>query len=93
MFTTKPAVRTDLDIVMDKIYTYLKDNEVNTDDYGKAIDNLIKLQKMKDTNPSRLSAETKAKIAANILGIFAVIGYERIHVVTTKALGLISKPQ
>lgn len=91
MFTTKPAVQSDLDIVLTKIYTYLKDQPVQSSEYGDVIEHLVKLQKLKESNPSRLSADAKAGVAANLLGILAVIGYERIHVITTKALGLVSK--
>ncbi len=91
MFTTKPNAPTDHQIVIDKLYSYLKDQPVTNDHYAGVIDNLIKLQKLEDSNPSRLSADAKVNVATYLAGILAVVGYERIHVITTKALGLVTK--
>lgn len=91
MFITKPSTPTDHQIVIDKLYSYLKDQPVTDDKYADVIENLIKLQKLKDASPSRISADAKIGLAANLAGILAIIGYERIHVITTKALGLVTK--
>src|SRR5688572_3118937 len=41
--------------------------------------------------PDRVSKDVLATIAANIAAVALVIGYERAHVVTTKALSFIMK--
>jgi len=43
------------------------------------------------TEPKRISPDTLATIGANLLGIMIIIGHERAHVVTSKALGFIMK--
>lgn len=93
MFSTKPAVKDErLDLVTDRLFAYLTSTSVDTEEYGTVIEHLVKIQKLKEaTIPSRLSPDAKATIAANLFGILAVIGYERIHIITTKALGLIGK--
>lgn len=46
--------------------------------------------KIKEANkPDRVKADTWAMVAANIVGIGMIIGHERMHVITTKALGFI----
>jgi hypothetical protein len=41
--------------------------------------------------PDKLSKDTLAIIGGNLAGILLVIGYERAHVVTTKALSFLMK--
>lgn len=41
--------------------------------------------------PFGLKPETVALIAANLLGIAIIVGHERLNVVTTKAVGFVSK--
>ena len=41
--------------------------------------------------PDRVSKETWAIVGANLAGIVLIIGHERLSVITTKALGFISK--
>ena len=40
-----------------------------------------------------VSPDTILLVAGNLLGILAVLNYERVHVVTSKALGFILKPR
>jgi len=39
----------------------------------------------------RVSADTWATVAANIAGIMVIVGYERVNVVASKALGFVLK--
>jgi hypothetical protein len=41
--------------------------------------------------PKRVSWDTWALVGANLLGIVLIIGHERANVVTSKALGFVSK--
>lgn len=40
-----------------------------------------------------VSPDTILLVAGNLLGILAVLNYERLHVVTSKALGFVMKPR
>lgn len=51
----------------------------------------IELKKKEIEDYRRVKPDTLALIAANIAGIIAIISHERINVVTSKALGFISK--
>jgi hypothetical protein len=41
--------------------------------------------------PTRVSMDTLATIAANLVGIVLVINHERVNVVATKAFGMLTK--
>lgn len=41
--------------------------------------------------PPRVSPDTWAMIAANLAGIVVIVGYERLHVIASKALGFVFK--
>lgn len=41
--------------------------------------------------PDRVSKDTLAIIGANLAGIAIIIGYERLNVITSKAIGFVSK--
>lgn len=41
--------------------------------------------------PDRISKDTIAVIVGNLTGIGMIIAYERVHVVTSKALGFVMK--
>lgn len=61
-------------------------------EYPKMVELLTSLMKSRnETAPSRMSADVKATIAANIAGIVILVTHERAHVVTSKALGFIQK--
>jgi hypothetical protein len=63
---------------------------VDSDEYAKSVDQLVKLYSLKET-PKRISPDTLAMVAGNLLGIVIIVGYERKHVVTSKALNFILK--
>lgn len=43
------------------------------------------------SKPDRVSADTWAMVGANLAGILVIVGYERLNVVTSKALGFIMR--
>jgi hypothetical protein len=47
------------------------------------------MEKRTELRKKGISPDTKAVIAGNLLGIALIMGYERGHVITTKALGFI----
>jgi hypothetical protein len=51
----------------------------------------IELKKKEIEDFRRVKSDTLALIAANIAGIIAIISHERINIVTSKALGFVSK--
>lgn len=80
----------DLDEAMHEVYSEMKGFTADSDEYCKMTDQLIKLHSMQTLDKSRrISPDTAATIGANLLGIALVLHYERLHVVTSKALNFV----
>jgi hypothetical protein len=67
-------------------------------DYSKLTAHLKTLIDLKaidtDTNrKTQISADQKAAIIANLVGIVAIMSFERTNVITTKAFGFIRQPR
>lgn len=80
------------DDIMLKVYLALQNAEPGTDEFNNLLDNLNALNKIKSTkDENKLSADAVIAAVSSLLGILAVLNYERIHVVTSKAFGMIPK--
>lgn len=63
-----------------------------SDDYAKCIEQLTRLYALKEDNSKkRVSADTLAVVLGNLAGIVLIVGHERAHVVTSKAIGFVLK--
>mgnify|MGYP003406553633 CR=1 FL=1 len=84
---------TPLDDAITRLFDSLQGMDTESDEYSKTADQLVKLYKLNDESKSkkRVSPDTLAIIAGNIAGIVAILGYERAHIVTSKAFGLVMK--
>lgn len=95
MFTRKPPPPelVKLNEAIADVYAEMAGFEAHEDEYDAATDQLVKLIKLKkEMVPSnRVSPDTLAAVAANILGIAMIIGYERANVITSKALSFVTK--
>lgn len=88
---TKPTA---LDIAIDEALAQLQGIAVDSDEYTKKMEKITELYKLKEKNtPAAVSADTKAIVAGNLLGILMILHYERVHVVTSKALSFVLKPR
>jgi hypothetical protein len=86
--TQKPM----LDVAIDKALAQLGDGDIDTDKYSKQVDQVAKLYKLKEIDSrTRVSADTLAVVAGNLIGILLIINHERVNVITTKALGFVLK--
>lgn len=59
----------------------------STEEYAVIAENLIKLSQSK----REIDPNTVLAVGANIAGILAVLSYEHLHVIVSKALGLVVK--
>ena len=59
-------------------------------EYAQMVAQLETLYSLKE-KPQRVSPDTLATIFANLAGIVMIVGHERLHVVTSKALQFIMK--
>jgi hypothetical protein len=82
-----------LENVMDNAVDALNDHNPKSDEYGVILDRVLKLHTMRQDEESatKVSPETKATIAANLIGIAMILNFERANIVTSKALTFIPK--
>lgn len=87
--TTQP---TDLEKTLEELFTQMALVETDSDEYAQMADQVAKLYKLKEVDSKeKLSPNTVALIAANIIGIAIIIAYEHYHPVVSKALGFVKK--
>lgn len=69
----------------------LNHHSPETETYGVILDRVSALHEMQRTEKSdaQVSPETKATIAANLIGIAMILNFERANIVTSKAIGFI----
>jgi hypothetical protein len=61
-----------------------------SDDYSKILEQLTKLTKARaEKNERAISMDTILTIGANIAGLLLVLNYERLNVISTKALTMV----
>ena len=87
--TTKDK-RTNLEREIDNVLKTMFTMDPCSEDYQIMVDNLETLYKLKTVDQSsKISRDTIAIIAGNLLGIGLIMTYEKAHVITTKAFGLL----
>ena len=84
---------TRLDEVIDAALVQMLEINPTTNDYSMAADQLTKLYKLKESStPKRVSSDTLAVVLGNLAGIGMILSYERVHIVTSKAIGFVLRP-
>lgn len=93
MTTTQPTEKPGLDKIIDDLLREMEGVNGDSPEYDKMSDQLVKLMKLKsEVGRKRISPDTWAGIMANLAGILIIVGYERAHIVTSKALPFIRRP-
>lgn len=92
MKITKFKQRTNLEKEIDNLLLRMECCAKIEEEYTAMAENLERLYKAKgyDTQ-SRISPDTIAIIAGNLLGILLIMNYERAGIITTKAIGFVLK--
>jgi len=98
MFTKhKPEEdRPELEAAITKALIELQKHEPYSTEYIKALEQIEKLYKLRAPKPELqkpVSIDAILAVAGNLAGIVLILGYERAHVLTSKALGQIIKPR
>lgn len=76
-----------LDVAIASCYEKMAQLNETDEEYAKIADQLVKLHGLKmNEKSSRVSPDTTAKIAANIVGILLIIRHEHLNVITSKAM-------
>jgi hypothetical protein len=82
-----------LDTVIDRILSELDQLDPASEQYATVVNQLVKLHSMKThEGPKRVSPDALVAAGASLLGIIIMVNYERVHVFTTRALGILPKP-
>lgn len=79
-----------LQIAIDDVLIEMTSHSATTEEYGKLLDQLLSLYKLKET-PSRPSSDVLVQSAAYILGIAMIIRHEELNIITTKALSFVPR--
>ena len=81
-----------LEKAIDELHVELNSVMGDSEQYSKIADQLVKLYKLREFDaPKRVSPDTLVIVAGNLLGIAMIVGHERAHVVTSKALSFVMK--
>ena len=77
-----------INAVLEEMKTYGPD----TPEFQASMDQLERLSRMKaECQKSAVSADTAAIVLGNLVGILIIVGYERGHVMTTRAKDFVLK--
>lgn len=92
--TTENPIDSALDQTMQTLLSEMAGFEGHDKEYGKMVDRLQKLhvvrsERQKDRFP--VSLETLITVGSNLLGILMILGYERTHILSSKALSFVVK--
>lgn len=81
-----------LDMEIDSVLEELQYHEKDSKEYAQILTQLEKLMKMQDMKKGRhLKPDTVAQIGANLAGIGLILNYEKLSVITTKAMSFVIK--
>lgn len=93
MFINRKPEDAGLQKVIDLHLIAMIDDDQGSVEYQRKVDQLVKLYELRERKNAtkRVSPDTLAIVAGNLAGILMIVGHEKAHVVTSKALGFILK--
>lgn len=82
-----------LTIAINRVLDEMDEYGPTSPEYPKLVANLKELNTLKDNQKSsrRVSPDTLAQVLGTFAGIGLIVSYEHVHVVTSKAIGLLKK--
>lgn len=90
MKLTKKDRRSKLEKEIDLILDEMRGIEATTSEYLIRLNNLERLHKMNNEIKNRkIKPDTIAIVMTNLIGIGMILGYERVNIITSKALGFV----
>lgn len=98
MFKKKPPIDTSVvDEAISECYAHLKGFDPETKEHAKVLKQIAQLEKIKKLSEKKpkmiFTPDALLTAGASLLGILLILNHERANVVTTKALGFVSKPK
>ena len=92
MFKKQNAVDAALEMVITDLLIELKEENKHSDDYTKLVQQLVTLYGLKENSSRKpLSPDALLAAGANLAGILLILNYEKMGVVTSKALSFVAK--
>jgi len=90
MFGNFQKKQSKLDEPIDAVLNSMQIYGPESTEYDELIGRLDRLTKMQsEERSSRVSPDTMAIVAGNILGILIIVAYEQKHVMVSKAVGML----
>lgn len=91
----KPTTKTPLDEAIDEVLLSMRMYSPDTDEYAKMLTQLERLYKLRSPKKESksVSPDVLVNAIASVTGIGMILGFEKAHVVTSKALSFVSKPR
>ena len=80
-----------LDKAIDNVYDRLLNADQDSEEYPKLLQNLERLNAMKQTASKGVSRDTVWLVLGNLAGILIIVAYENKHVFTSKGLAQLLK--
>jgi hypothetical protein len=92
---TPPVDTTGLDDAIEAAFEGLKDHHPSSDEYAAVMTQIGLLYNLRYPKKERntVSKDALITVAGNLAGIVLILGFEKSHVITTKALSFIMKPK
>lgn len=90
----KKDKRTPLEVQRDRLLEQLANARTNSSEYeivSKELEKIYEIMEKEKKSKNRISPDTLALIAANLLGIGLTAGFEYLHVLPNKAFNLIKR--
>jgi hypothetical protein len=85
-----PKDPSDLEKEIARVIELMSNERPDSDEYAKMNKQLGALhERLMAQKPKPLDAGTVATISANLVGILLIVGHERAHVITSKAVGFV----
>ncbi len=93
MFTKREPRNPQLDKLISDLYFELRGYDAHSEEYERTAVQLSKMLKLKlEIEPTTsVNPDVLFSGAVNLLGILAILQYERVHVVTSKAVSFVMK--
>jgi hypothetical protein len=87
----KKSEPTGLDQIIDALQEFVLTLDPDDNRYTTMVDNLSKLHKLRGEPSKPISRDAIITTAGSLAGILLILNYERLNVVTSKAISFVTK--
>lgn len=88
----RPEYKPGLNEVLNSMFFEMIEEDKDSEKFAKMVNNVETLYKLKEVDSKkRVSPDTMLVVAGNLLGIILIVGHERAHVITSRAIGFVMK--